>query len=393
MKPLIYADHAATTPLSPKVLEAMTPYLTTHFGNPSSLHQAGQVARTAIETAREQVCNLLHAKKPTEITFTAGGTEADNLAIRGYMQGSKKKHIITTCIEHPALLETCEALEKSGCTVTYLPVDGTGMISLEGLEQAMTDDTALVSIMAANNEIGTLQPIAEIGALCHARGIVFHTDAVQAMGHIPIDVTEMHIDMLSLSAHKLHGPKGAGVLYVRTGVYVPAQITGGGQEKNRRSGTENVANIVGTATALSLAIEHMDHDMAYVKGLRDRLTEKVLTLPYSHFTGHPEKRLAGTASYIFEGIEGEGLLLLLDMHGICCSTGSACATGSLEPSHVLMSLGLPHAIVHGSLRVTLGVDNTEEQIDFIAEKIIASVERLRTMSPVWEKILKGEPIE
>lgn len=393
MDRLIYADHAATTPLSPKVLEAMTPYLTNHFGNPSSLHSAGAPARTAISTAREQVCKLLGADKPTEITFTSGGTEADNLALRGLMLASKKKHLITTKIEHPAILETCEQLEKQGFSVTYLEVDKHGMISLEALEQAITDQTALVSIMAANNEIGTVQPLAEIGALCKSRGVVFHTDAVQAMGHIEIDVKAMNIDMLSLSAHKISGPKGAGVLYVRHGLHVLPQITGGGQERGRRSGTENVANIVGTAAALQLAITNMETEMAYVKSLRDRLVAEVTKLPYSHLTGHPEQRLPGTASFIFEGIEGEGLLLLLDMHGICCSTGSACATGSLEPSHVLMALGLPHAIVHGSLRCTLGADNTEADIDFMAEKIAAAVARLRAMSPVWEKIQKGLPVE
>ncbi len=386
MEKFVYADNGATTPMSPEVLQAMTPYLTAEFGNPSSLHRAGQTVRKAVEEARTQVAQLIGAEKPGEITFTAGGTEADNLAIKGFMLGSAKKHLITTTIEHPALLDTCKYLEKNGFSVTYLPVDGQGLISLEALEKAITPDTALVSIMAANNEIGTIQPVAEIGKLCRDKGVIFHTDAVQAMGHCPIHVTEMNIDMLSLSAHKLNGPKGAGVLYARTGLRLIPTIHGGGQEKGRRSGTENVANIIGTAKALSDAIENMDDHMKKVAALSARLKEGVMKIPLTHFTGHPEQRLPGTSSFVFEGIEGEGLLLLLDMQGICCSTGSACATGSLDPSHVLMAIGLPHEIAHGSLRCTLSHLNSTEDVDYMIEKITAAVDRLRQMSPVWEKL-------
>ncbi len=383
MDKIIYADHAATSPLSPEVLAVMMPYLTECYGNPSSLHQVGQSVRKDVEQARADVVKLLGGEFPEEITFTSGGTEADNLAVKGYMEGSQKKHLNTSQIEHPALLQTCGHLEKNGCTVTYLPVDKDGLISLSDLEKAITEETALVSIMAANNEIGTIQPIAEIGKLCHEKGVLFHCDAVQAMGHVPIHVKEMNIDMLSLSAHKLGGPKGAGVLYTRRGIRLVSQIHGGGQEKSRRSGTESPANIMGTAKALSLALERFEKNNAHAKKLTDRLKEGVMKIPCSHFTGHPTQRLPGTSSFVFEAIEGEGLLLLLDMHGICCSTGSACASGSLDPSHVLMAIGLPHEIAHGSLRITLNHLNTEEEVDFIIEKVTAVVERLRNMSPIW----------
>ncbi len=386
MNQLIYADNAATTPLSPTVLEAMMPYLTTHCGNPSSLHQAGQEVRRAVEEARATVAEKLGAAKPEEITFTSGGTEADNLAVIGYMTRSKKKHLITTTIEHPALLETCKYLENQGYRVTYLPVDKQGLISLEALSAAITEDTALVSIMTANNEIGTVQPIAEIGKLCRERGVIFHTDAVQAVGHVAINVVEQSIDMLSLSAHKINGPKGAGVLYIRSGITLTPLIHGGGQEKGKRSGTESVANIIGTAKAVSVAVDQRETHMAQVSKLSARLKEGVMKIPLTHFTGHPDHRLAGTNSFVFEGIEGEGLILLLDMQGICASTGSACATGSLDPSHVLMAIGLPHEIAHGSLRLSLGHQNTEEEIDYMIEKITAAVDRLRQMSPVWEKL-------
>lgn len=391
MEKFVYVDNAATTPMSTAVLEVMTPFLTESFGNPSSLHKAGQITRSAIEEARNSVAQLLGAEQGSEITFTSGGTEADNLAIKGVIERSKKKHIITTAIEHPALLDTCEYLVKNhGCTVTYLEVDKHGLISLEALRDAITEDTAIVSIMMANNEIGTVQPISEIAAICKDKKVIFHTDAVQGIGHVPVNVKEMNIDMLSFSAHKINGPKGAGVLYVRKGVRFAPILHGGGQEKNRRSGTENVANIVGTAKALEDAISNMDAHMTHVKGLRDRLVEGITKIPYTHFTGHPDKRLPGTASFVFEAIEGEGLLLLLDMQGICCSTGSACATGSLEPSHVLMAIGLPHEIAHGSLRVTLGHQNTEEDVDYVLEKVTAAVERLRAMSPVWETMMKNK---
>ncbi len=384
MDKIIYADHASTSPLSPEVLAVMMPYLTENFGNPSSLHQSGQAVRKAVEEARQEVAKLLGGEFTEEITFTSGGTEADNLAVKGYMLGSKKKHLITSTIEHPALLQTCEYLEKRGYSVTYLPVDKEGLISLPELEKAITSETALVSIMAANNEIGTVQPIAEIGKLCHEKGVVFHTDAVQAMGHIDIDVKKMNIDMLSLSAHKLGGPKGAGVLYVRRGIFITPLIHGGGQEKNRRSGTESPANILGTAKALSLALGGIEKHNAYAKKLSAKLQEGILKIPKSYLTGHPTQRLPGTSSFVFEAIEGEGLLLLLDMHGICCSTGSACASMSLDPSHVLMAIGLPHEVAHGSLRLTLNHLNTEEDVDYLVEKVTEVVARLRKMSPIWD---------
>lgn len=388
MDKFVYVDNAATTPMSKVVLDAMTPFLTEEFGNPSSLHQGGQRSRAAVEKARETVATLLGADHVNEITFTSGGTEADNLAVIGFMSRSKKKHLITTTIEHPALLDTCKYLEKQGCTVTYLEVDKQGLVSASDVEKAMTEDTALVSIMMANNEIGTVEPIAEIGALCREKKVIFHTDAVQGVGHLAVNVKDLNVDMLSFSSHKINGPKGAGVLYVRKGVLISPLLHGGGQERNRRSGTENVANIVGTSKALEEAVSNMDKHMSHVKSLRERLRKGLMEIPYTHYTGHPENRLPGTASFVFEAIEGEGLLLLLDMNGICCSTGSACATGSLEPSHVLMAIGLPHEIAHGSLRVTFGHQNTEEEVDYIIEKVTAAVERLRAMSPVWETMMK-----
>ena len=388
MNKLIYADNAATTPMSKSVLDAMMPYLTSEFGNPSSLHKAGATTKKALAEARETVCKYLGATHSDEIIFTSGGTEADNLALKGYMLGRSRKgnHIITTKIEHPAILDTCEFLEKCDFEVTYLDVDDKGLISLDDLKNAITPKTSLVSIMAANNEIGTIQPLKEIGEICRENGILFHTDAVQAIGHIAINVTEMNIDMLSLSGHKINGPKGAGVLYARRGLHLEPVIHGGGQEKNKRSGTENVANIIGIAKAIEDSVSNMDNHMTYVKGLRDRLVDGIMEIPYTHYTGHPEKRLCGTASFVFEAIEGEGLLLLLDMNGICCSTGSACATGSLDPSHVLMAIGLKHEVAHGSLRLTLGYQNTEEEVDYIIEKVKFAVDRLRQMSPVWEKL-------
>lgn len=386
MDKLIYVDNAATTPMSASVLEAMMPYFIENFGNPSSLHTLGQATRTVVEEARERVARCLGAEKSSEITFTSGGTEADNLAVRGFMEKSKKKHLITTKIEHPALLDTCKFMEKNGYTVTYLSVDKMGLISLEELKNAMTEDTAMVSIMMANNEIGTVQPIAEIGEICREKKVIFHTDAVQGVGHIPVNVQEMNVDMLSFSSHKINGPKGAGALYVRSGIRMTPLIHGGGQEKNRRSGTENVANIVGTAKALEEAVENLKIRAEHVLALRKRLEKGIEEIPFTHFTGHPEKRLPGTASFVFEAIEGEGLLLLLNMYQICASTGSACASGSLDPSHVLMAIGLPHEIAHGSLRVTFGHQNTEEEVDFIIEKVTGAVSRLRNMSPIWEQM-------
>lgn len=391
MEKFIYADNAATTKISQCVLDAMMSYMTSEYGNASSLHTLGQNNRQVLENSRQTVADAIGAKFANEIIFTSGGTEADNMALKGFMLGKscKGKHIITTKIEHPAILDTCKFLEKQGFSVTYLDVDKDGLVTAQDVENAITEDTALVSIMTANNEIGTIMPIKEIGALCRERKIIFHTDAVQAIGHIEMNVQDMNIDMLSLSGHKIHGPKGMGVLYCRRGLHLEPLIHGGGQEKNKRSGTENVAGIVGISTAIKDATDNMTVRMAYVKNLRDMLLDGLSKIPYTHFTGHKENRLPGTASIVFEAIEGEGLLLLLDMNGICASTGSACATGSLDPSHVLMSIGLPHEIAHGSLRLTLSHENTAEEIEFIVEKVSQAVARLREMSPVWETMMKN----
>ncbi|MCI7125258.1 MAG: aminotransferase class V-fold PLP-dependent enzyme [Agathobaculum sp.] len=400
MKRFVYADNAATTPLSDTAFEAMKPWLTEFYGNPSSLYRIGRQAKEALNEARETVGKCLNAAepvnvandyKPGEIVFTGGGSQADNLAIRGFMHGpgaKGRKHIITSKIEHHAVLYTCEALEKEGFRVTYLDVDKQGHVDLEQLKNELSEDTALVTIMAANNEIGTIQPIAEIAALAHAAGAVFHTDAVQAVGHMHIDVQAMGIDMLSLSAHKFRGPRGVGVLYVKKGVALAPLIYGGGQERGLISGTENTAGCIGLAAALKEAVEGLDEKMAYVKKLNDRLVEGIMKIPYTHYTGDPVNRLPGTASFVFEAIEGEGLLLRLDSEGVCGSTGSACSTGSLDPSHVLMAIGLPHEIAHGSLRLTLGEQNTEEDVDYIIEAVTKVVAGLRALSPVWEN---GKP--
>lgn len=400
MKRFVYADNAATTPLSDTAFEAMKPWLTEFYGNPSSLYRIGRQAKEALNEARETVGKCLNAAepvnvandyKPGEIVFTGGGSQADNLAIRGFMHGpgaKGRKHIITSKIEHHAVLYTCEALEKEGFRVTYLDVDKQGHVDLEQLKNELSEDTALVTIMAANNEIGTIQPIAEIAALAHAAGAVFHTDAVQAVGHMHIDVQAMGIDMLSLSAHKFRGPRGVGVLYVKKGVALAPLIYGGGQERGLISGTENTAGCIGLAAALKEAVEGLDEKMAYVKKLNDRLVEGIMKTPYTHYTGDPVNRLPGTASFVFEAIEGEGLLLRLDSEGVCGSTGSACSTGSLDPSHVLMAIGLPHEIAHGSLRLTLGEQNTEEDVDYIIEAVTKVVAGLRALSPVWEN---GKP--
>lgn len=389
----VYADNAATTPMSKTVYNAMQPFLTENYGNPSSLYRFGNKARQAMQNARKQVAAALNAADPSEIIFTGGGSQADNLAITGFMKGLSAKgrtHIITSRIEHHAVLYTCEALEKEGFTVTYLNVDNLGRVDLEQLKSVISDNTALVTIMAANNEIGTIQPIREIAEIAHAHGAVFHTDAVQAIGHMHIDVQEMGIDMLSLSAHKFRGPKGIGALYCRKGIALKPLVYGGGQEKGLCSGTENVAGMVGLGQAITDACgANLDEKMSYVKGLTDKLVKGIMeNVPYTHFTGDPENRLPGTASFVFEAIEGEGLILRLDFAGICGSTGSACSTGSLDPSHVLMSIGLPHEIAHGSLRLTLGEQNTEEDVDYLIEKVTEVVAGLREMSPVWEN---GKP--
>ncbi len=383
----VYADNAATTRIAPQVLDAMLPYLKEEYGNPSTLYKLGREAKIAIEKAREQVAQVIGAKAE-EIFFTGSGTEADNMALKGVLYGPAgkgKKHLITTKIEHHAILHTAMALEKEGFQVTFLDVDKNGRVDLEELKQAITPDTALVSIMAANNEVGTIQPIEEIGKICREKGVLFHTDAVQAFGHMPLDVNKMNIDLLSLSAHKINGPKGSGALYIRRGLGLRPVIEGGGQERNRRSGTENVAGIVGLGRAAQLAMETMEEESARLKALAKKLTDGVLQIPETILTGDPENRLPGACSFAISAIEGESLVLYLDMEGICTSTGSACSTGSLDPSHVLMAIGLSHEVSHGSLRVTLGRFNTEEEVDYIIEALPKVVEKLRSMSPVWNR--------
>ncbi|OUN21881.1 cysteine desulfurase NifS [Flavonifractor sp. An82] len=385
----IYADHAATTAVTDTALAAMLPHFTRDYGNPSSLYRFAQEGKTHLEEARAQVAACLNAK-PEEIYFTSGGTEADNWALRGVaelmaLKGKKTGHIITSAIEHHAILHTAQYLEKQGYEVTYLPVDREGLVDPAAVEQAIRPDTILISIMAANNEIGTIQPIAEIGAIARAHKVLFHTDAVQAVGHIPVDVEGWNVDLLSLSGHKFGGTKGIGALYMRKPLRLPALIQGGGQEKGRRSGTENVPGAVGMAAALKEAVDRLPEESARLTALRDKLIAGLSKLPYTSLTGHPSKRLPGTASFVFEGVEGEALLLHLDAKGICASSGSACSSASLDPSHVLLSIGLPHAIAHGSLRLSLGPDNTEEEVDYILKEVPAVVAYLREMSPVWDK--------
>ena len=386
----IYVDNAATTKVAPEVVEAMLPYFTENFGNPSSIYAEGREAKKAIERAREQVATAIGAD-PKEIYFTGSGSEADNWALRSTAKAlsSKGNHIITSAVEHHAILHTCQDLEKQGYEVTYLPVDKYGMVSPEDVKAAIKDTTIMISIMFANNEIGTIMPIAEIGEIAKNAGIVFHTDAVQAVGNVHIDVNEMNIDMLSLTAHKFHGPKGSGALFVRNGVRLISFITGGAQERMRRAGTENVPGIVGLGKAIELATANIDQKQKKLTSLRDAYIKKVLeTIPYSHLNGHPTKRLPGNANISFEFIEGEGMLLSLDMKGISASSGSACTSGSLDPSHVLLAIGLKHEEAHGSLRVSFGEDNTPEDVNFIADSLKEIVERLRMMSPLYEEMLK-----
>ena len=383
---IVYADNAATTQVDPRVIDKMLPYFSTGYGNASSLYALGQSAHTALEEARKNVAAVIGAQ-PREIFFTSGGTESDNYALRGMMHSRRaggRKHLITTTIEHPAILQTCKALEKEGFRVTYLPVDHYGLVDLEALDKAICEDTLLVSVMAANNEIGTIEPIAEIGKLCHDRGVYFHTDAVQAYGHIPLDVQAMNIDLLSLSSHKINGPKGVGAIYIRSGLQPETFITGGGQEKGRRSGTENIPGIVGLGEAARLKQAEMAEESARVRALQRRLIDGVLRIPQTILTGHPTQRLPGNCSFAISSIEGESLVLFLDHEGVCASTGSACSTGSLDPSHVLMGIGLAHEVAHGSLRLTLGRFSTEEDVDHILEVLPRIVERLRSMSPVWK---------
>lgn len=377
----IYLDHAATTALDQRVLESMLPYLTTEYGNASSIYTLGRHAMQAIDRSREQVADLLHCR-PTEVAFVGCGSESDNLAIKGMAFASQKKgnHIITSAIEHHAVLHTCQYLERFGYKTTYLPVDAYGRVNPDDVAQAITDKTVLVSIMYANNEIGTIEPIAEIGRICRAKKVPFHVDAVQAGGAIPIDVAALNVDLLSLSAHKFYGPKGMGILYVRQGMRILPQLQGGSQERGRRAGTENVAGIVGTATALRLAQEELAQVTPRITALRDKLIAGILTIPRSRLTGHPTQRLPNNASFCFEGVEGESILLNLDLLGVAASTGSACTSGSVDPSHVLIALGLPPEWSHGSLRLTLGKENTEEDVETVISALPAIVEKLRGLA-------------
>ena len=388
----VYMDNSATTAVKQEVLDQMMPIFTEIYGNPSSIHQAGQIAKVYVDKARMQVASLLNASLD-EIYFTAGGSESDNWALKGVAEKYRKKgnHIITTKIEHHAILHTCEYLEKQGYEVTYLDVDEYGVVDLEQLKKSITDQTILISVMFANNEIGTIQPIEEIGKIAKEHKILFHTDAVQAIGNVDIDVHKLNIDMLSMSGHKIHAPKGIGVLYIRKGLILPNLIHGGAQERKRRAGTENVPSIVGLGKACEIAKQHMENHIAHCTKLRDRLIEKVTQkIPYTLVTGSLEHRLPGLASFCFKYIEGEALLLSLDMKGIAGSSGSACTSGSLDPSHVLMALGLKHEIAHGSLRLSLSDFNTEEEVDYVVEELAVIVQRLRNMSPLYDEVLKGE---
>lgn len=381
----IYADNAATTKTSRTAINAMLPYFDEIYGNPSSLHSAGQKAAEALYSFREEAATLLNCT-PREIYFTSGGSEADNQAIISAARiGEKngKKHIISTAFEHHAVLHTLEKLKKEGFDVELLDVHEYGNISPEQVKNAIRDDTCLVTVMFANNEIGSVLPIKEIGAVCREKGVIFHTDAVQAAGHLHIDVKEQNIDMLSLSAHKFHGPKGVGILYAKKGIALTNIIEGGAQEHGKRAGTENLAGIAGMTAALKEAEEHLDENALKVSALRDRLIDGLSKIPHSALNGTKENRLPGNVNFCFEGIEGEGLLLLLDEKGICASSGSACTSGSLDPSHVLLAIGRPHEIAHGSLRLSLCETNTEEEVDYIIESVKSVVERLRAMSPLW----------
>jgi len=383
---LIYFDHAATTAVKPEVVEEMIPYFTEKYGNASSIYSLGRESRKAIEESRDRVASAIGAQSK-EIYFTGSGTEADNWAIKGvaYANRSKGNHIITTVFEHHAVLHTCQYLESDGFEVTYLPVDANGLVSAQQVLEAIRPNTILISIMFANNEIGTVQPIPEIGRIARERNIYFHTDAVQAVGNIPINVRDMNIDLLSLSSHKFYGPKGAGVLYVRKGVKIISYMHGGAQERGRRASTENVPAIVGLGKAIELATENIDAYNRKLLSLRDRTIDEVMKrVPFVRLNGDRYKRLPGNVNFSFEFIEGESLLLMLDMKGIAASSGSACTSGSLDPSHVLLSIGLPHEIAHGSLRITFGEENTHEDVDYLLEVLPPIVQRLREMSPLFE---------
>ena len=389
-KRFIYLDHAATTAARPEVVEAMLPYFTEKFGNPSSVYTFSQQNKAVITQCRDVIANSLNAKS-NEIYFTAGGSESDNWALKATAEAyaSKGKHIITTKIEHHAILHTAQYLEQRGFEVTYLDVDENGIVKLDQLKAAIRPDTILISVMFANNEIGTIEPIKEIGEIAHEHGIIFHTDAVQAYGQVPIDVDEYHIDMLSASGHKLNGPKGIGFLYIRTGLKLRSCVHGGAQERSRRAGTENVTGIVGLAKAVEIAFATMEERTKKETAMRDHLIDRLLAeVPYARLNGHRTKRLPNNVNISFQFIEGESMLIMLDMKGICASSGSACTSGSLDPSHVLLAIGLPHEIAHGSLRMTLGEENTMEEMDYVADQIKEIVTKLRAMSPLYEDFVK-----
>ncbi len=395
MEKLIYLDNAATTAVRPEVFEAMKPFFMENYGNPNSVYTFAQKSKTAVDEAREAIASLIGAKA-NEIYFTGGGSESDNWALKQCAEAfaAKGKHIITTKIEHHAILHTCEYLEKHGYEVTYLDVDEDGLISLSALEKAIRPDTILISIMFANNEIGTIEPVREIGEIANKHGVLFHTDAVQAFGHEPIQVDELHIDMLSASAHKFHGPKGVGFFYMRNSVKLGALIHGGAQERSRRAGTSNVPGIVGMAKAAQLAVAGMEENNKKMRQVRDHLIARVLDeIPYARLNGHREKRLANNANFCFRYIEGESLLIMLDQKGICGSSGSACTSGSLDPSHVLLAIGLPHEIAHGSLRLTLSEETTMQDVDYVVDCLKTIVERLRSMSPLYEDFVKSQRAE
>ena len=390
MARFVYADNAATTPVSRAVIDAMAPCFAAAWGNPSSLHSKGREAKKLMDDARERIARVFRCEAG-ELYFTSCGSESDNWAIKGAAQRAKKKgrtHIVTTKIEHPAVLNTCKALEKEGFSVTYVGVDGDGIVNMEALEAAITEKTAVVAVMYANNEIGTIQPIEEICEMAHKKGALMFTDAVQAVGNVDIDLSKLPVDMLSMSGHKIHAPKGIGMLFVRKGIVIQNLIDGGGQEKRHRAGTENLPYIVGLATAIEEANEKLA-DMPRVAALRDKLIDALTAIPYSRLNGHRTKRLPGNVNVGFECIEGESMLLMLDMKGICASTGSACSSASLEPSHVLLAIGVPHEKAHGSIRLSISHETSEEDVDYIIETLPAIVARLRDMSPLWEDVVKN----
>ncbi len=394
-KRFIYADNAATTQVSEEVLNAMMPYFRTAYGNASSIYAMGRDAKRAVELSREKVAKAIGADT-SEIYFTSCGSESDNWAIRGIcerMAAKNKKHIITSVFEHHAILHTCQDMEKKGWEVTYVPVSDKGLVNPEDIKNAIREDTALVTIMFANNEIGTIQPIEEIAAICREKKVIFHTDAVQAVGHVEIDVHKMGIDLLSLSGHKIHAQKGVGALYVKKGIALPNLLHGGAQERNKRAGTENVPAIVGLGTAIEIACSNIAEKAEIVTARRNRLIDGILELSHTRLNGDRDKRLPGNLNISIEGIEGESLLLMLDMNGICASSGSACTSGSLDPSHVLLSLGLKHEVAHGSLRLSIDESTTDEDVDYILEVVPKVVNRLREMSPLWERIVKGQEIK